>query len=201
MSDVFLEVKERVALPEAARLYGYTPNRAEKISCPFHVERTPSLKLWQDHWYCFGCHEGGSVVDFTARLFGLSPLDAVAKLNADFSLGLPLGRPQTQQERAEADQRRHETEVRRHFEIWREETLTMLCSAIFIGNQALKRSPDTWTQQETEAVRWLEVLEYWVDELEAGNLAAQIAIFRDREGVKRRCRRILDGTPQRSKLA
>ncbi len=201
MSDVFLEVKERVALPEAARLYGYIPNRAGFITCPFHAERTPSLKLWQDHWYCFGCHEGGSVVDFTARLFGLSLLDAVAKLNADFSLGLPLDRPQTRQERAEADQRRHETEVRRHFEIWRAETLDMLCSAMYVGNQALRRTMDTWSPAEVEAVRWLDELDWWQEELEAGDRAAQMEIFRDRRGVERKCRMILGSTPQRSKLA
>lgn len=197
----FSEVRERVPVAQATSFYGFAPNRAGFISCPFHAERTPSLKLWPDHWRCFGCNTGGSVIDFTARLFGLSPLDAVAKLNADFSLGLPLDRPQTRQERAEADQRRHETEVRRQFEIWRAETLDMLCSAMYVGNQALRRTMETWTQHEAEAVKWASVLEYWLDELEGGDLAAQMEIFRDREGVNRRCRAILGSTPQRSKLA
>ncbi|MGN0977523.1 MAG: CHC2 zinc finger domain-containing protein [Faecousia sp.] len=39
--------------------------------CPFHEGYHPSLKL--DEWYyCFGCHATGNVIDFTARLFGIS---------------------------------------------------------------------------------------------------------------------------------
>ena len=200
-ADVFAEARERVSTEEAARLYGFALNRAGFICCPFHGERSPSLKLWADHWYCFGCHEGGSVIDFVGKLFGISPLDAVRKLNADFSLGLPLDHRQTREERVEAKKRRHEAEVRRQFEDWRAETLDKLCAVLRVGNAALKRSPDTWTHGETEAVRWAAVLEHWADELEAGDLAAQMGLFRDRKGVERRCRTILGGMPPRSKLA
>ncbi len=201
--DVFAEVRERVSTEEAARLYGFAPNRAGFICCPFHGEKTPSLKLYAGDrgWYCYGCHIGGDVIAFTGRLFGLDRLDAVRKLNTDFSLGLSLDRPQTSQEREEAKQRRHEAEIRRQFEDWRKETLDKLCAALRVGNTALKRSPDTWTHGETEAVRWAAVLEHWADELEAGDLAAQMEIFRDWRGVEHRCQMISGGMPLRSKLA
>lgn len=203
MGDFFTECRERVSSEDAARLYGFAPNRAGYICCPFHGEKTPSLKLYAGDrgWYCYGCHDGGDVIDFTSKLFGLGRLDAVRKLNDDFSLGLPLDHRQTREERVEAEQRRHEAEVRRQFEDWREETLDKLCAALRVGNTALKRSPDTWTHGETEAVRWAAVLEHWVDELETGDLAAQMDLFRDRKGVERRCRTILGSMSTRSKLA
>lgn len=53
-------------------LTGRQPNRAGKISCPFHDDRNPSLQLYDNSWYCFGaCHTGGSIYDFGALLFGL----------------------------------------------------------------------------------------------------------------------------------
>ncbi len=52
-------------------LAGRVPDRAEKVSCPFHDDRTPSLQLYEDGtWYCFGCRQGGSIYDFAARLWG-----------------------------------------------------------------------------------------------------------------------------------
>ena len=178
-------------MPEAARFYGYEPNRAGFIACPFHAERTPSLKLWPERWHCFGCSAGGSVIDFVGRLYGLKPLDAVGKLDADFALGLPLGRERTRQEREEERRRRHEAEVRRQFEEWRGETLDRLCAALLVRNLALRRAMDTWSSRETEAVRRGETLEYWADILENGDLEAQMEIFRERKGVEKRCGMIL----------
>ena len=48
---------------------GISPDRAGKIHCPFHEDRTPSLQLYEDGtWYCYGaCQAGGSIFDFAAR--------------------------------------------------------------------------------------------------------------------------------------
>lgn len=37
------------------------------------------------------CDMGGSVIDFVAKLYSLTPKEAAQKLNEDFSLGLPMG--------------------------------------------------------------------------------------------------------------
>lgn len=44
------------------------------------------MKINETYYYCFGCHSTGDVIDFTARLFNLSPLDAARKLAADFGI-------------------------------------------------------------------------------------------------------------------
>ena len=197
--DVFEEVRRNVSVTEAARHYGLQPNRAGFVRCPIHGEKTPSLKLWEDHWYCFGCHAHGSVIDLVGQLFGLKPLEAVRRLDGDFSLGLPLGFPRTEEDQALLKEVRRVNAVLKEFEAWRTALLGKLCAVLRLGNQALKRSPEERTAEEEEAVRWAPALEYWLDRLEAGDREAQMEIFRMRKGIEERCGKILRNTLGRSK--
>lgn len=43
-----------------------------KIRCIFHNERTPSLTIWPDHFYCFGCSEHGDVISWAEQAFEVS---------------------------------------------------------------------------------------------------------------------------------
>ena len=54
------------------------------IRCPFHADRTPSLKLYGDHFHCFGCGAHGDVIDLTAALLGCSKSEAAKRLEAGF---------------------------------------------------------------------------------------------------------------------
>ena len=82
--NIFEEVKERIDLSEAASLYGISFNRAGFTNCIFHNDRTPSMKLYPDHFHCFGCGEHGDVVAMTARIFSLTPYKAAQKIAEDF---------------------------------------------------------------------------------------------------------------------
>ena len=202
--DVFAECRERVSAAEIAQLYGFCPSRSGYICCPFHGEKTPSLKLYAGDrgWYCYGCHEGGDVIAFTSKLFGLDRMDAIRKLDADFSLGLPLDRPQSSQEREEIKRYKEVRETEQLFQAWRESLLTQLCAAIRTGNLALRDKPtEAWTDAETLAVQELARLEWWLESLEADIMEEQMAVFRAREGVERLCRAILSSTPRRSEAA
>lgn len=83
--DIFGEVKETVSVPSAAEYYGMSV-RGGMTSCIFHEDRNPSMKLYDDHFYCFGCTEYGDVVKLTARLFGLTQYEAAKKLCSDFGI-------------------------------------------------------------------------------------------------------------------
>ncbi len=84
--SVFEVVKQSVTVREAAELYGIAVGRGGMACCPFHDDRHPSLKLNEDYFYCFGCGATGDVIDFTARLYDLSPKEAAEKLAQDFGL-------------------------------------------------------------------------------------------------------------------
>ena len=73
-------------MKQAAEHYGCKVNRGDMICCPFHDDRHPSMKLNRDYFYCFGCGATGDVIDFVARLFGLSSYEAAKKLAYDFGL-------------------------------------------------------------------------------------------------------------------
>lgn len=84
--NLFDTVKAAVTPRMAAERYGLPIRQGNMICCPFHDDRTPSMKLNEDYFYCFGCGAHGDVIDLAARLFGLSSYDAAKKLAADFSI-------------------------------------------------------------------------------------------------------------------
>ncbi len=203
IDDVFQFVKNRVSTRDAAERYGITVNRSGFARCPFHDEDTPSLKLYPGAggFHCFGCHKGGSVIDFTAQLFGLDPLGAVRKLNEDFQLGLPIDQRPTAKERAEAHRRKELAATRRAFEEWRQETVNRLNSCIRIANRAAPTGWDDLTDQQILAIRWRDTLEAYADSLTSGSIDEQMEIFRFRKEMIDVCNQILSSTPQKSSAA
>ena len=86
MARIFEAVKAAVPVREAAEKYGLEVNFAGMVRCPFHEEHTPSMKLYEDHFYCFGCGKHGDVVNLTAELFCIPPYDAACRLADDFGV-------------------------------------------------------------------------------------------------------------------
>ena len=84
--NLFEAVKTAVHPRMAAERYGLPIQQGSMTRCPFHADRTPSMKLNEDYFYCFGCGASGDVIDLTAQLFRLSPADAARKLAADFGI-------------------------------------------------------------------------------------------------------------------
>lgn len=83
--NFFESVKQAVTTKQAAEAYGLEVDKHGMAICPFHEDHHPSLKL-DERYYCFGCHATGDVIDFTARLFGISPKSAALKLAQDFGI-------------------------------------------------------------------------------------------------------------------
>lgn len=91
MEQAARRVKELVRLTDVLARYNLTPNRAGFLHCPFHSgDRDASLKIYPatDSWYCFGCGEGGDVIDFVAKMDRCSFAEALKRLNTNFCLGL-----------------------------------------------------------------------------------------------------------------
>ena len=83
----FERVKAAIPLRQAAETYGLRVLPNGMTCCPFHKDMHPSMKLNEGYFFCFGCGASGDVIDFTARLFGLSPYAAAQKLETDFGIG------------------------------------------------------------------------------------------------------------------
>ena len=110
--SVFEVVKQSVTAREAAELYGIAVGRGGMACCPFHDDRHPSMKV-DTRFHCFGCGADGDVIDFTARLYDLSPKEAAEKLAQDFGLSYdskaPLRRSYVRQ-KSEAQARKEKRE-------------------------------------------------------------------------------------------
>lgn len=111
------QIKEALSVESyAAR---YLDIRNGTALCPWHKEKTPSLKVHAAYFRCFGCHAGGDLITFAAQYHGVSTGEAIRML-AD-ELGIPLTRqPQlrpyeekkAQRERAEAEEWRRQVRMR-----------------------------------------------------------------------------------------
>lgn len=64
------EVKRRVSCTELLRSFGHSISDKGFTKCVFHSEKTGSMRVWEDHVYCFGCHEHGDVIDLAKELYG-----------------------------------------------------------------------------------------------------------------------------------
>ena len=84
--STYARIKQTVTTRQTAERDGLSVNRSGMVKCPFHEDHHPSMKV-DDRFYCFGCGASGDVIDFTARLFGLSPYDTAKKLETDFGIG------------------------------------------------------------------------------------------------------------------
>lgn len=71
--------------------------------CIFHDERTASLRVWPDHYYCFGCHAQGSAVDFLMQAEDIAFPEALKRLSERSGVSLD-SRPVTRVQLAYAQE-------------------------------------------------------------------------------------------------
>ncbi len=83
--NVFEAVKQSVTTRQAASFYGIRVGRNGMVCCPFHNDRTPSMKV-DSRFYCFGCGASGDVIDLAALLHGLGKREAAVRLAEDFGV-------------------------------------------------------------------------------------------------------------------
>ena len=83
-----------IKIEDVVEFYHESPRR-NKYICPFHEDEHPSMAVSKNKqiFKCFVCEVGGDLITFTAKLFGLSNLEACKKLNDDFRLNLNIDKP------------------------------------------------------------------------------------------------------------
>ena len=184
--------------------YGIHVNQAHLALCPFHQDRMPSMHVYDGErgWWCFACGDGGDVIDFTMRFFRLPFRDAMARLNEDFNLRLPLDAPLDDEARREIARRRQLAETEKRFNAWREDTIRQLSDCFRLAHAALKfGKPWIWTPAMCSAVVNQATVSAYLDGLCGDDLDRQMQIFRHRREVRALCLRILKNMPPRSGTA
>lgn len=159
-------------MKEAAEHYGLKIGRGDMACCPFHHDRTPSMKLNEDYFYCFGCGAYGDVIDFAARLFHLSNYEAAQKLAYDF--GINPDKPP-----AAAALRKPKYLLAKAFQKEELHCRRVLCDYLhLLENWKVQHAPkspdDTIDDHFVEACQMLDYIEYLTDILIFAELEVRV---------------------------
>lgn len=58
------KIKQSLSMREVVERYGIRIDRKGFCCCPFHNEKTPSMKIYKDSSYCFGCGRSDDIFSF-----------------------------------------------------------------------------------------------------------------------------------------
>ena len=170
--DLFTQIKMAVSVKEAVEYFGLEVNRGNMVCCPFHNDRTPSMKLNEDYFYCFGCGTHGDVIDLVARLFNLTSLQAAKKLAYDF--GIDPDKPPTA-----AALRKPQYPLAKAFQREELHCRRVLCDYLhLLENWKVQCAPetpeDTLDDRFVEACQMLDYIEDLTDILTFAELEARV---------------------------
>lgn len=187
--NIFQLVKQSVTTRQAASFYGLSIGRNGMCRCPFHNDRTPSLKV-DDRFHCFGCQADGDVIDFTARLFDISPLVAAQKLATDFGLAYGISPLSEEEKKRILEQKRGRLK-----QTWLQKEIHSMIRTLIDYHWLLRdwkeqlapESPDDPIDPLfVEALHNIDKVDHYLDALMEGSHREQIAFLLDhRKEVKR----------------
>lgn len=81
-----LEEVKQIPMREVVERYGFAPNRAGFIHCPFHnSDKGASLKIYARDWYCHACGAGKDQIDFVMRMDNLTFKEAFMVLGGTYN--------------------------------------------------------------------------------------------------------------------
>lgn len=177
--NLFEAVKDSVTARRAAEWYGFKVSRNGMMKCPFHQDKTPSMKI-ERRFYCFGCLETGDVIDLVAKLYDLTKKEAALKLAADFCITYEETGTSKRNEKHNNDSRPlyfrfHDAEIR----FWRVMTgyYHLLCEWREKYDPGDPESePDL---RYVEAVQNITTIEYVLDTYMEGDLETKVDIIND----------------------
>lgn len=110
-------IKQQNSMRDVLARYGMIPNRAGFISCPFHPDdRTASLKIYKDSYYCFGCGASGDIFTFVQNMDNCDFKTAFQILGGtyhkpDFSSRMAIYHAQKQKEMREKEEQKKKVEL------------------------------------------------------------------------------------------
>lgn len=62
------EIKQSLSMREVLERYGIRIDRKGFCCCPFHKEKTPSMKVYKDSSHCFGCGRSDDIFSFVMEI-------------------------------------------------------------------------------------------------------------------------------------
>lgn len=180
--NMFEAVRVNVTARVVAEHYGLKVNRNKMACCPFHSDRTPSMKI-DKRYYCFGCGEKGDAVDYVAKLFGVSLKDAAIKICEDFGLSYEKGRVRYQPRAKPLKPMKSQEQIFREKECRIYRVLSDYYHLLIEWKSKYKpKLPDEeWHPYFMEALQNLDQVEYQLDTILTRNLSDRAFLIKDCE--------------------
>lgn len=154
-------------MEDVLQQYGFPTARNGRIPCPLHNGKDNNFSYKGQYFKCFVCGEGGTVIDFVMKLFGLNFRQAVLRINSDFHLCLTSSKPDRAARSAALEARREEQRRKDQAE----ENFRYMASELHYWKDVLEvfppvRQGDTayYHPLYVEAVKRLPYIEYWLDD-------------------------------------
>lgn len=90
------DIKEQLSILKVLSHYRLTPGGHAMIPCPFHEEKTPSLKIYPqtNTFHCFGCGAAGDQIEFIQRVEKITKHEAIMKAQEFITPGEKVQAPQ-----------------------------------------------------------------------------------------------------------
>ena len=187
--SIYSEIKKAVTARDVAEHYGHQVSRNGMMRCPFHNDRTPSMKVDQN-FICFGCNEKGDVIRFAEKLFNLTPFEAAKKLISDFDLpieakGTGKSPPVNQKSKIDKPRIPRKGKEERRAELFLKTKKRMehiYCDYFRLLNEwreqyAPRSQADEFHPLFEEALRKTDYAEYLLDILEHGSMTEIAALM------------------------
>lgn len=170
--NIFEAVKQSVTTRQAAERYGIRVERNGMCRCPFHEDKTPSMKL-DRRYYCFGCGASGDVIDFVSRLRGTGSKEAAILLAQDFAIPYENGAGKTSKPRQQnTDEQNYQHMERYCFRVLLD-YYRLLCR----WKEDTPQTPeDGFDPRFVEALQRISLVEYLLDELLCGDIQARASV-------------------------
>ena len=186
--SIFEDVKRQLNIRQVVEFYGFKVNRANQFICPFHNDHKPSASIKNDYFNCFVCGAGGDLITFTAKLHGLSNINACKKLDQDFHLGLSQ-QPVSHIDMLKADREK----VKRQLELKRqreeEELIQHIGNVLADYHRYLWQGLQLYNYDHKRHIRALQELtqaQYYLDCYDENQRAFSIAFRKQVDKIERR---------------
>lgn len=159
------EIKSTYSMRDIVEKYGFHPNRAGFISCPFHTgDRSPSLKVYPRDFHCHACGANGDIFTFVQKM------ENCDFKTAFYSLGGIYQKPTTSSKIAVYKAKKaKETRLKKEEKIRAKIRFNNMLIGIYVS--AMKRLEplsDAWCDCMNEYTKCLGRDEYLQNELEGG---------------------------------
>ena len=183
LPSVFQAVKQNITARQVAEFYGINVQHNGMACCPFHDDKTPSLKL-DERFYCFGCHATGDAIDFVSELFQIGKLEAAKQIAEDFHLNYDRSAKHGKKHPVSEEQKR-EREMRqfiKDFTQWRSKILSDLSGDYrFLAEKAEHYQPSDreapFPSRYADALNDRNLVEFYIGLLENAPRENQIEIY------------------------